>query len=115
MSADHSVRQPQGAAALRHWMPHHTTSLVAVHGPWREPCSECRLVPPPISCREGVCLAGPQMESREKSLARGRSEIASLVSQLQIPGPLNLIESAHRYYVLALAKNFTRGRRTAQV
>lgn len=54
------------------------------------------------------------MESREKSLARGRSEIASLVSQLQIPGPLNLIESAHRYYVLALSKNFTRGRRTAQ-
>lgn len=58
---------------------------------------------------------GSQIDSKEKSLMRGRAEIQSLVSQLRIQPATSIAEGAHRLYGLALAKNFTRGRRTAQV
>lgn len=56
-----------------------------------------------------------QIESKEKSLMRGKAEIQSLVSQLRIQPASTITEGAHRLYGLALGKNFTRGRRTAQV
>lgn len=45
----------------------------------------------------------------------GKAEIQSLVSQLRIQPASTITEGAHRLYGLALSKNFTRGRRTAQV
>ena len=61
------------------------------------------------------CLARPQVDSHEKALARGRSEMTFLSAQLEIARELDVVEPAHRLYSLALTKNFTRGRRTNQV
>ncbi|KAL0050009.1 hypothetical protein WJX82_002680 [Trebouxia sp. C0006] len=56
-----------------------------------------------------------QVDSHEKSLAKGRDEIQHLVLQLEITPHGDTIEGAHRLYRIALQRNFTRGRRTAQV
>ena len=56
-----------------------------------------------------------QFDSHEKSLARGKTEIQLLVSQLNIRPRDDMTEAAHRLYRLALQRNFTRGRRTNQV
>lgn len=56
-----------------------------------------------------------QFDSHEKSLARGRTEIQVLVSQLNIRPRDDMTEASHRLYRLALQRNFTRGRRTNQV
>ena len=56
-----------------------------------------------------------QVDSHERSLAKGRDEIQQLVLQLNIMPIGNTIDGAHRLYRLALLNNFTRGRRTAQV
>jgi transcription factor IIIB 90 kDa subunit len=56
-----------------------------------------------------------QFDSHEKSLARGKTEIQLLVSQLNIRPREDMTEAAHRLYRLALQRNFTRGRRTNQV
>ena len=56
-----------------------------------------------------------QVDSHEKSLAKGRDEIQHLVLQLEIMPHGDTIEGAHRLYRIALQRNFTRGRRTAQV
>lgn len=56
-----------------------------------------------------------QVDSHERSLAKGRDEIQQLVLQLNILPAQNTIDGAHRLYRLALLNNFTRGRRTAQV
>jgi transcription factor IIIB 90 kDa subunit len=56
-----------------------------------------------------------QIDSHEKSLSRGRLEIAFLADQLQIRPRDEAVEVAHRFYKLALQRNFTRGRRTNQV
>lgn len=58
---------------------------------------------------------GPQVDSHEKALARGRQEMVFLLGQLDIARELDVVEPAHRLYNLALNKNFTRGRRTNQV
>ena len=55
------------------------------------------------------------MDSQEKSLAKGRDEIQHLVLQLEITPHGDTVEGAHRLYRIALQRNFTRGRRTAQV
>jgi transcription factor IIIB 90 kDa subunit len=59
--------------------------------------------------------AAVQFDSHEKSLARGKTEIQLLVSQLNIRPRDDMTEAAHRLYRLALQRNFTRGRRTNQV
>ncbi|KAA6429173.1 MAG: transcription factor IIB (ISS), partial [Trebouxia sp. A1-2] len=69
--------------------------------------------------RAGTRLSGGrvynQVDSHEKSLAKGRDEIQHLVLQLEITPHGDTIEGAHRLYRIALQRNFTRGRRTAQV
>ncbi|KAK9817299.1 hypothetical protein WJX72_012355 [[Myrmecia] bisecta] len=63
----------------------------------------------------GGRIYGYQLDSHEKSLSKGRQEIAHLVDQLSIRPREDTTESAHRLYKLALQRNFTRGRRTNQV
>ena len=63
----------------------------------------------------GGRLYGYQLDSHEKSLGRGRAEVAHLVDRLGVRPRDGAADAAHRLYRLALAKNFTRGRRTAQV
>ena len=63
----------------------------------------------------GGRLYGYQLDSHEKSLAKGRAEVSHLVDRLAIRPRDAAAEAAHRLYGLALQKNFTRGRRTAQV
>ncbi|KAK9835222.1 hypothetical protein WJX81_006819 [Elliptochloris bilobata] len=63
----------------------------------------------------GGRLFGYQLDSHEKALSRGRAEVLQLVDRLRIHPREDSADSAARLYALALQKNFTRGRRTAQV
>ncbi|BDA42484.1 probable transcription factor IIIB 90 kDa subunit at N-terminal half [Coccomyxa sp. Obi] len=63
----------------------------------------------------GGRLYGYQLDSHERSLNKGRSEVAQLVDRLRIAPRDDTIEAASRLYALALQRNFTRGRRTALV
>ena len=63
----------------------------------------------------GGRLYGYQLDSHEKSLAKGKAEVAHLVDRLAVRPRDEAAEAAHRLYRLALQKNFTRGRRTAHV
>ena len=56
-----------------------------------------------------------QRDSHDKSLSKGRHEVALLVDKLSIHPRISTIESAEALYKLALSRNFTRGRRTTQV
>ena len=56
-----------------------------------------------------------QRDSHDKSLSKGRHEVALLVDKLSIQPRTTTIESAEALYKLALNFNFTRGRRTSQV
>lgn len=56
-----------------------------------------------------------QLDSHERSLNRGRSEVTQLVDHLGIRPRDDSIESSSRLYQLALQRGFTRGRRTALV
>jgi hypothetical protein len=68
-----------------------------------------------LSSASKAHAAALQFDSHEKSLARGKTEIQLLVSQLNIRPRDDMTEAAHRLYRLALQRNFTRGRRTNQV
>ncbi len=56
-----------------------------------------------------------QLDSHEKSLNKGRSEVTQLVDRLRIAPRDDTVEAASRLYKLALSRNFTRGRRTQLV
>ncbi|KAK9803483.1 hypothetical protein WJX73_006996 [Symbiochloris irregularis] len=60
-------------------------------------------------------LINYQRDSHDKSLSKGRHEVALLVDKLSIQPRLTTIEGAEALYKLALNLNFTRGRRTNQV
>uniref|UniRef100_A0A0E0L0R9 Cyclin-like domain-containing protein n=1 Tax=Oryza punctata TaxID=4537 RepID=A0A0E0L0R9_ORYPU len=53
--------------------------------------------------------------SHERTINKGRDEIRQIVSSLHVAGGDTIISMAHRYYTLAVDKNFTRGRRTTHV
>ncbi|KAG5365766.1 Transcription factor IIIB 60 kDa subunit [Yarrowia sp. B02] len=52
-------------------------------------------------------------ESRELTLQKGKNRISALAHALNIPQ--HIIEKAHRYFVLAVTKNFVKGRRSQYV
>ena len=56
-----------------------------------------------------------QLDSHEKSLARGQHELQVLVDRLQMKPREACASAGLRLYKLALQRNFTRGRRTGQV
>ncbi|XP_002970826.2 transcription factor IIIB 60 kDa subunit [Selaginella moellendorffii] len=59
--------------------------------------------------------SGFQSASHEKTLERGRNEIGDIADSLSISGRDDAVGAAHRLYVLAVEKSFTKGRRTQQV
>ena len=54
-----------------------------------------------------------QLDSRERSLGKGKAEITQLVDRLRIQPRDDTVGAGTRLYTLALQHNFTRGRRTA--
>lgn len=60
-------------------------------------------------------FGAPQLDSHEKSVNRGRTELQVLVDRLQMKPREACVEAGQRLYLLALQRNFTRGRRTNQV
>ncbi|KAI3967922.1 hypothetical protein MKX01_027105 [Papaver californicum] len=54
-------------------------------------------------------------ESYHRTLNKGRDEISDMVVTLKIGGGDSVIDEASRFYKIAVSRNFTRGRRTAQV
>ncbi|KAJ1704549.1 hypothetical protein LUZ63_004328 [Rhynchospora breviuscula] len=53
--------------------------------------------------------------SYERTLAKGREEISYIVNCLDVAGGDSIIDEAHKFYQIAIDKNFTRGRRTTHV
>ncbi|KAJ3709301.1 hypothetical protein LUZ61_013006 [Rhynchospora tenuis] len=53
--------------------------------------------------------------SYERTLAKGREEIRYIVNCLEVAGGDSIIDEAHKFYQIAIDKNFTRGRRTTHV
>ncbi|OAY74003.1 Transcription factor IIIB 90 kDa subunit [Ananas comosus] len=53
--------------------------------------------------------------SHERTLMKGKDEIRHLVNSLQVGGGDSIVDRAHRFYQIAVDKNFTRGRRTSHV
>ncbi|XP_006654245.1 transcription factor IIIB 60 kDa subunit-like isoform X2 [Oryza brachyantha] len=53
--------------------------------------------------------------SHDRTIQKGKEEIRQIVSSLHVAGGDTIISMAHRYYTLAVDKNFTRGRRTTHV
>ncbi|KAJ4804561.1 Transcription initiation factor IIB [Rhynchospora pubera] len=53
--------------------------------------------------------------SHERTLEKGRDEIRYIVNCLEVPGGDSIVDEAHKFYEIALDKNFTRGRRTTHV
>ena len=80
-----------------------------------QPCLRTRALHAVLLAGIQLHAAAVQFDSHEKSLARGKTEIQLLVSQLNIRPRDDMTEAAHRLYRLALQRNFTRGRRTNQV
>eukprot|EP00899_Mesostigma_viride_P022878 jgi/Mesvir1/3775/Mv08222-RA.1 len=58
---------------------------------------------------------GYQVDSHEKTLSKGKYEISQVAERLGVRPREDMINAAHRIYKLAILRNFTRGRRTAQV
>ena len=56
---------------------------------------------------------GYQRESREVTIQQGKKRISALASKLGISQ--DLIDAAHRYFLLAMQRNFIQGRRTKNV
>ncbi|KAI3963204.1 hypothetical protein MKX01_030334, partial [Papaver californicum] len=54
-------------------------------------------------------------ESYHRTLNKGRDEISDMVISLNIGGGDSVIDEAAQFYKIAVDRNFTRGRRTAQV
>ncbi|XP_072950921.1 transcription factor IIIB 60 kDa subunit isoform X1 [Typha angustifolia] len=53
--------------------------------------------------------------SHERTLMKGRDAIKHIVNSLHVSGGDSIIDQAHRFYQIAVDKNFTRGRRTSHV
>ncbi|KAG8085103.1 hypothetical protein GUJ93_ZPchr0010g11082 [Zizania palustris] len=53
--------------------------------------------------------------SHDRTVNKGREEIRQIVNSLHVGGGDSIISMAHRFYTLAVDKNFTRGRRTTHV
>ncbi|KAJ7281230.1 hypothetical protein O6H91_Y363100 [Diphasiastrum complanatum] len=60
-------------------------------------------------------LLGYQSDSHERTLNKGRDEIRDVAEWLSVSGREDAVNAAHRLYVIAVERNFTRGRRTQQV
>ena len=63
----------------------------------------------------GARIFGYQVDSHEKTIAKGKYEISQVSERLGIRPREEMVSAAHRLYKLAVQRNFTRGRRTAQV
>ena len=59
--------------------------------------------------------AALQLNNAEKAGSKARIEIERLVNLLQIRPIKEVIDSAHRLYMLGVQHNFTKGRRTSHV
>eukprot|EP00252_Welwitschia_mirabilis_P026349 TRINITY_DN8639_c0_g1_i1.p1 TRINITY_DN8639_c0_g1~~TRINITY_DN8639_c0_g1_i1.p1 ORF type:complete len:666 (+),score=178.80 TRINITY_DN8639_c0_g1_i1:307-2304(+) len=58
---------------------------------------------------------GYRTDSHERTLERGREEIEIIAESLSISGREDAVNASHRLYVLAVERNFTKGRRVKQV
>ncbi|MCO5607098.1 hypothetical protein L7F22_061290 [Adiantum nelumboides] len=54
-------------------------------------------------------------DSHERTLERGRDEIRDIADFLAMSSREDAVNAAHRLYIIAVERNFTRGRRTTQV
>eukprot|EP00250_Pteridium_aquilinum_P019302 c24385_g2_i1 orf=141-2372(+) len=54
-------------------------------------------------------------DSHEKTLEKGRDEIRDIADFLAMSSREDVVNAAHRLYIIAVERNFTRGRRTNQV
>lgn len=54
-------------------------------------------------------------DSHEKTLEKGRNEIRDIADFLAMSAREDAVNAAHRLYIIAVERNFTRGRRTNQV
>ncbi|KAH7282832.1 hypothetical protein KP509_35G049400 [Ceratopteris richardii] len=54
-------------------------------------------------------------DSHERTLAKGRDEITDIADFLAMGSREDAVNAAHRLYIIAVERNFTRGRRTNQV
>ncbi|KAI5073301.1 hypothetical protein GOP47_0011314 [Adiantum capillus-veneris] len=54
-------------------------------------------------------------DSHERTLERGRDEIRDISDFLAMSSREDAVNAAHRLYIIAVERNFTRGRRTIQV
>ena len=52
-------------------------------------------------------------DSRETTLAKGRQKIQEVASRLRLAG--HFVDAAHRYFTIAVEKNFVQGRQTIHV
>ena len=105
-----SVLSPYKAARLQHTSPTFepapsSPGSIVGHSPWHsQRTHEAEL--------DLLCM---QLDSHEKSLARGQHELQMLVDRLQMKPREACSSAGLRLYKLALQRNFTRGRRTGQV
>lgn len=63
----------------------------------------------------GGRVFGLQIDSHEKTVNKGKQEINQIADRLAMKPREDITTSAHRLYKIAVSRNFTRGRRTAQV
>ncbi|BBM98857.1 transcription factor IIIB 90 kDa subunit [Marchantia polymorpha subsp. ruderalis] len=63
----------------------------------------------------GGRILGYQSDSHEKTLNKGKNEILDILERLSIRPRDDTATQAHRFYTIALERNFTRGRRVNQV
>ncbi|KAG5357277.1 Transcription factor IIIB 60 kDa subunit [Yarrowia sp. C11] len=63
--------------------------------------------------QSGIRSAKFHGESRELTLTKGKNRITALAGAMDIPP--HIVEKAHRYFVLAVTKNFVKGRRSQYV
>lgn len=63
----------------------------------------------------GKQVLGFQSDSHEKTLNKGKHELEQIAERLSIQPRTTIIEGAHRFYTMAVERNFTRGRRLPQV
>lgn len=58
---------------------------------------------------------GFKSDSHEKTLEKGREEIEIIAESLSVSAREDSVNAGHRLYIIAVERNFTRGRRTKQV
>jgi transcription factor IIIB subunit 2 len=60
-------------------------------------------------------VLGFQSDSHEKTLNKGKYEIQEIAERLSIKPREDMVRAAHRFYTIAVERNFTRGRLTQRV